>query len=274
LPRDLSDVLHYFMPELDRPDETPPLRPPEATAPSTAETGGEAGCLPLASVPVGDSDLLRAGLVRSLAEEVGQLGGRTILVTPETKNARGLFADAVGLRGNAGSAEIEVVAAHSLHELASRAIERASELKAAADVDGVVIARIPPAWLEGALLPSELFEWLLLFTSPHERNLSDAYALASRVLAENPEAEIGVAVHGAAGRTEGEAAFGLLARSVEQRMGRSLVSYGMLVDDLDVYRSLAARQALGCAHPDSPARAALHEAAKRVFERARKAAFH
>ena len=152
--------------------------------------------------------------------------------------------------------------------------DRITEVLAAADVDGVVIARIPPAWLEGALLPSELFEWLLLFTSPHERNLSDAYALASRVLAENPEAEIGVAVHGAAGRTEGEAAFGLLARSVEQRMGRSLVSYGMLVDDLDVYRSLAARQALGCAHPDSPARAALHEAAKRVFERARKAAFH
>ncbi len=266
MPRDLSDVLHYFMPELERPDDvaTPPpepsAHPPEATSEADA-------LLPLASVPIADRDMLRAGLVASLAEEVGELGGRTILVTPDTANARGLFT------GDTAT-EVEVAEVGSLHELASIAVERAEGLKQADAVDGVVIARIPPEWLDAAEMPGELLDWLLLFTSTHERNLCDAFALASRVLRENPEAEIGVAVHGAAGRREGEAAFGVLARSVEQRLGRSLVNYGLLLEDLDVYRSLAARQAIGRAHPDSPARAALREAAKLVFERARKTAFH
>jgi hypothetical protein len=270
LPRDLADVLHYFMPELARPDEEtsappePNVHPPKAEAPAD-------DLLPLATVPVADSDLVRAGLVASLADEVTGLGGRSIILTPDTPNARAMFA---GGGGNSETTRIEVLDAHSIHELAAAAVDRASALKEDEAIDGVVIARVPPAWLEGDEVPGELFDWLLLFTSTHERNLVDAYSLAARVLRENPEAEIGVTVHGAAARREGEAAFGLLARSVEQHLGRSVANYGLLLEDLDIYRSLAAGQAIGRAHPDSPANVSLREAAKLVFERARKTAFH
>lgn len=273
MPRDLADVLHYFLPELERPVEPAPARPePSAHAPGPEATGE--GTLPLASIAIADTDLVRAGLLASLASEVGRLGGQSIVLTPATANVRSLFAIEDPRHGEPNAMRVEVLDVGSLHDLATAAIERATALRDAEDEDGVVLTRIPPAWLAGAEVPSELFEWLLLFSSPHERNLSDAYALATRALRDNPEAEIGVTIHGASGRREGEAAFGLLARSVEQQLGRTLANYGLLLDDLDVYRSLVAGQPIGRAHPDSPASAALREAAKLVFERARKTAFH
>ena len=90
------------------------------------------------------------------------------------------------------------------------------------------------------------------------------------MLEENPKASIGVTVYGADAHRDGEAAFARLARRVEQRLGSTLVSYGSLVEDLDVYRAIATGQAIGLAHPNSLAAKALREAAKLVYERAKK----
>ena len=61
-----------------------------------------------------------------------------------------------------------------------------------------------------------------------------------------------------------------LARSVEQRLGLTLANYGLLVEDLDVYRAIVTGRALCRANPQSLAAQSLREAAKLVFERARK----
>ncbi len=274
MPRDLADVLHYFMPELGSDDKIEPTRQPVPPRVPTGAAPSETPHRqppPLATVPVGERDIVRASLVASLAEEISALGGDATILTPATPNADGLFPR--GLCESA-SARVESVRAQSLGELHSAAVDLAAAL-ATRDADGgVILVRVPPGWLRGAEEASELLDWLLLFSSPDRRNLSDTYALAARIAQENPAAEIGVTIHGAAGRREAEAAFGLLARSVERRLGLTLANYGLLVEDLDIYRSLVAGRAVGRAHPESPASVALREAAKLVFERARKAELH
>jgi len=132
-------------------------------------------------------------------------------------------------------------------------------------------------WLRGAdhaTEATELLEWLLLFTSPDPQNLANTYALAAMVLKENPSAEIGITVHGAKDRRDAEAAFGRLARNVEQQLGLNLVSYGLLVEDLDIYRARVGGTTVGRAYPGSLSAQSLRAAAKLVFERACKANYH
>jgi MinD-like ATPase involved in chromosome partitioning or flagellar assembly len=50
------------------------------------------------------------------------------------------------------------------------------------------------------------------------------------------------------------------------------VSYGLLVDDLHVYRAIVARRPIGLEHPQSPAARALRDVARLVLEDARKIA--
>ena len=103
----------------------------------------------------------------------------------------------------------------------------------------------------------------------HQRDLTEAYGIAKMVLRAQPSANVGVTVHGAAGLREAQEAFGRLAGSVRRHLGRSLTSYGLLVDDLDIYRAIVARRAIGLSHPESPAALALRDVAKMVFEGAR-----
>ena len=88
MPRDLADVLHYFMPELGG-DDPPPsqldspavgTRPPDADSTNRSETRKDA--LPLAAVPIGEHEIVRASLVSSLADEVAALGGDATILTP------------------------------------------------------------------------------------------------------------------------------------------------------------------------------------------------
>ena len=273
MPRDLADVLHYFMPELvseeDPPHgsttaQCPPAPPPPVAAPAPQPTQR----FPLATIPVADSDLVRASLVASLAEEISGVGGDATILTPNTPNAHDLFPTGLG---ESPGARVEQVDAESLGELHAQAAEFAVGLANEKTTGGVILVRVPPGWLRCADEVSELLDWLLLFSSPDQRNLSDTYALAAWILRENPAAEIGVTIHGASGRREAEDAFGLLARNIDQHFGRTLASYGLLLEDLDIYRSLVAGQTVGRAHPESPASVALRETAKLVFERARKA---
>lgn len=272
MPRDLADVLHYFMPEL-APDDDPHIgvahtraRALDELDPADAYERSSAS-LALAAVPIANHDIVRASLLTGLASEIIALGGDATILTPATSNADVLFAQSLE-----ESPRLRIVTrpAGDLASLHCAAVDLAAARADDGAESGVVLVRIPPHWLRGAEQSPELLEWLLLFASPEQRNLSETYALAAAVLAENPKASVGITVYGAEGARDGAEAFALLAHSVEQRLGLTLTSYGTLVEDLDIYRAIVAGRALGRAHPNSLAAKALRETAKLVYERAKK----
>jgi MinD-like ATPase involved in chromosome partitioning or flagellar assembly len=77
---------------------------------------------------------------------------------------------------------------------------------------------------------------------------------------------IGVIVHGARSVSEASEVFSRLARTAERHLGRTLRSYGLLVDDLHVYRSIVSRRPIGLTHPHSPAAKALRDVARWIAE--------
>jgi hypothetical protein len=302
VPRDLADVLHYFMPELtaeeDRPEafasspqqagytSTPTSTPTSPPTPSAHRSQSQArelqtSALPLAALPISDHEIVRASLISSLAVEIAALGGDVTILTPATPNAVNLFpTDLFSDRlfpdqiSETTRTRVRMTQAEDLASLHRDAVELAEACQADKNQAGVVLVRIPPLWLRGADHASELLEWMLLFTSPDQRNLENTYALAAMVLKENPTAEIGITVHGAKDRRDAEMAFGRLARNVEQQLGSNLASYGLLVEDLDIYRALVGGTTVGRAYPGSLSAQTLRAAAKLVFERACKANFN
>lgn len=273
MPRDLADVLHYFMPEIaaDEDQRAGVSRTPGITTdafdrePEVHELGSSS--LPLAAVPIADHEIVRASLVAGLASEIAALGGDATLLTPETPNAEALFSRSIC---ESPRVRLETCPAEDLASLHSAAVALAAARADGCADGGIVLVRIPPVWLRGAEQPAELLEWMLLFTSPQQHDMARAYALAALVLEANPKAEVGITVHGAVGQQDGEETFTRLARNVEQRLGLTLTSYGLLVEDLDVYRAIVARRAIGRAHPNSLAAKGLRETAKLVYERAKK----
>ena len=86
---------------------------------------------------------------------------------------------------------------------------------------------------------------------------------------ERPGVEVGVTIHGVNQIDEARRAFDDLARACEERLGLSLASYGLLVDDLDLYRAIAAGRPIGRENPNAPAARALTDVARLLYEDAR-----
>jgi MinD-like ATPase involved in chromosome partitioning or flagellar assembly len=118
-------------------------------------------------------------------------------------------------------------------------------------------------------MDSTPFDWLLLLTSANKRDLGEAYELARTLVAAKGTVEIGVTIHGVRTISEARGAFEYLSRISLERLGLSLVSYGLLVDDLHVYRAIAAQRPIGLAHPQAPATRALTDVARLLYEDAR-----
>ncbi len=260
--RSLGDVLHYFIPEAGTPADggTPPpgglLPRPNPTAPAA---------LPIVSVAIGDSDVVRAAFTWNLGVEVARLGGRAVVVTPACDQQSPLWPEeGVGPMG----AELVVSQAGDLgglHRAAlDVAVDRAALLSPGAS--GVVFVRVPPAWLCVAADAPALLRWTLLYTSSDRRELLETYGLAKLLLGVDPSSRVGVTLHGVRRKGEAEAAFTRLARSTEKHLGLPLSSYGMLVDDLHVYRAIVARRPIGLEHPQSPAARALRDVARLILE--------
>jgi hypothetical protein len=281
LPRDLSDVLHFFLPELT-PEEgavasssataAMPLAPTDGqdreTPSVVAPRRGGASVLPIVAVPIGDADVLRAALTWNLAVEVARLGGRAAVVAPGFDDASPLWPEpGVGPLG----AELIPTPADDLGQLYRVAIDAAVERAAHARDGGVVFVRVPPAWLRA---PADdgagVLRWTLLLTSSHVHDLRETYAVGKLVLGAFDRAEVGVTVHGARSVSEAQNAFGRIARATRAHLGRDLVSYGLLVDDLHVYRAIVAQRPIGLAHPQSPAARALRDVARLVLDDAGK----
>jgi len=293
LPRDLSEVLHYFMPELGHEEGSPAMLGPAAPArtedvrpglprespmrvrPTSGRATQEArrtarknlSLLPIVTMPIGDGDVVRAAFAWNLAVEVARLGGRAVLITPDRDDPSPLWPEAgIGPLG----AELMPAPARDLTSLYRTAVDTAVSRADGATDGGLVLVHVPPEWLHNPGSGSPLLRWTLLFTTSHAQDLRETYAIAKLVLGSNPQAQVGITIHGARGRAEAEAAFSRLAQAVQRCLSRDLLSYGLLVDDLHVYRAIVAQRPIGLEHPQSPAARALRDVAQMLLDDARK----
>lgn len=294
MPRDLSDVLHYFLPELDgEPDSSrDPARPfvrrsdpaaipsiPPAPRRRASPPRRESNRLPLSilGVPLGERDVVHAAYTWNLAVETARLGGASAIVAPEIDRDTPLWPGA-----GRGPLDVEIVysPAGDLASLRRAAAEVAEERGRTARRGGIVFARIPPAWLERAAPPTaatslegspgvEWIRWLLLFSSTRRRDVEATFENVRRWVRERPGLEIGVTIQGVRQIAAARESFDELARSCDERLGVPLASYGLLVDDLEIYRAIATGRPIGESRPGIPAARALTDVARLLYEDAR-----
>ena len=239
--RELADVIHYFLED-----------PRGGTA--EAET-------PLVACPVGEKEALRLAFVWNLAVELARSGVRPTLVVPEGTSVCDLLpARAVG---GVLAPELVLSSARSLAEL-----EREARVPRAPREDALRLAIVPAEWLRGGG-GAGLLAWTLLFATPDPADLEAALELARGVAAAEPRAEVGVALHGVESVAEARAAFEKLAGRFEAEMGRPLRSYGLLLDDLLVYRAVVERRPVVLSHPQSLAARSLTDVARLLLGDAR-----
>jgi len=266
LPRDLGDVIHYFLPQYD------------VSAPSSSRTGelcaldGSAprsdrpAALPIVALPIGERDVVRAAYAWNLAVEVARRGASATLLTPANSEPSPLWPEPG--RGPVG-VEVARSEAGSFGELNRAALDIAVSRAADSNDGGVVLVTVPPRWFTNAGDGRALMRWVLLFTAAETRDLLETYGLAKRIIATNAEARVGVTIHGVRRVGEAEGAFRQLADVAIRRLGHPLTSYGLLVDDLHVYRAIVLRRPIGLEHPQSRAARALRDVARLLLEDAR-----
>ena len=245
--RELGDVLHYFIPD----DEAPP--PPE---PLCDPSGSP---LAVVAVPVGESDVVRAAFVWNLAVEMARLGAAATVIAPGNEASESLWPQPG--RGPLG-AEFLPTFVPDLPSLTSRALEVAESRGAGSRSGGMVLVQVPPGWLDKPTNGDPLLCWTLLLSSPEPRELEETCALARRLFFAAPGAQVGVTIHGVRSIDEARRAFDTLVSALEPELRERLVSYGLLLDDLDVYRAIVNRCPVGVIHPQSRAARALADVAR------------
>ncbi len=263
--RELRDVLDYLLPEPERDPGPRAVRSPE----DPENRARRLAALPLVALPIGDDDVVRAAFAWNLTVEVARLGGSAALVAPLPSVPSPAWPRPG--RGPLG-AEALFTRAQSLGELHRAALDVAVTRAADAADGGLVLVRVPPRWLLRAADGHGLLRWSLLFTSTERRELLETYALAKRIVAVGAESRIGVTVHGARRLADAERAFAHVADVARRHLRLAPVSYGLLVDDLHVYRAIVARRPIGLEKPQSPAARALRDVARLLLLDARNAA--
>jgi hypothetical protein len=252
--RGLGDVLHYYLPEAER-DVAPVSAAPRLDA-----------ALRIVALPVAERDVVRAALAWNLTVEIARLGASASLLAPRANDASLIWAEPG--RGPVG-AELVQSPAQELGALYRDAADVAVRRAAEPGEAGVVLVCVPPQWLRSGVDGGALLRWALLFATPDARDLLETYALAKLLLARRADATVGVAIHGVRRIVEAERAFQRIAGVAARHLGRAPRSYGLLVDDLHVYRAIVARRPIGLEHPQSPAARALRDVARLVLEDAR-----
>lgn len=268
MPRDLEDVLDYLLP--GAPSAVPAaesrVTPGRDTVPDARTRSSRPAALPILALPIGDRDVVRAAFAWNLAVEIARLGASATLLAPSESNSAPLWPPPG--RGPIG-AEFVLVQTGNLQQLNHAALDIAVSRAADSSDGGVVLVRVPLDWIRGACDSRALLRWVLLFASPEPRDLQEAYGLAKCVLRSGAPSRVGITIHGARRIREAERAFGRLAATALRHLQHSVVSYGLLVDDLQVYRAIVARRPIGLEHPQSRAARALRDVAWLVLEDAR-----
>ena len=86
MPRDLGDVLHYFIPEAGPEARSDPGPAAEPVPPAGRPQAGRASSI--VALPVEDADVLRAAFVWNLAVEAARLGDLFHQLTHEDQGPR------------------------------------------------------------------------------------------------------------------------------------------------------------------------------------------
>jgi len=277
--RKLEDVLDYFLPAAGAPSSAlgasahsgaEPKGVNHArsawspgSAPAQRTRAERPAALPILALPIGDRDFVQAAFAWNLAVELARLGATARLLAPADPAAASLWPpcgrEPIGAR-------LELVRAANLCELNRAALDAAVSRAADANSGGVILARVPPAWLEGAAEGRALLRWVLLFAATASEDLRETYGLAKRVLRAGPSPRIGITIHGVRRIEEAERAFARLADTTQRHLGHPIVSYGLLVDDLHIYRAIVAQRPIGLEHPQCRAARALRDVARLLLD--------
>jgi hypothetical protein len=251
LARELGDVLHYFIPEDDVSPPPERLRQPDPTP------------LAVVAVPAGERDVVRTAFVWNLAVEIARLGAAATVVAPGDEASESLWPQPG--RGPMGT-EFVPSFARDLPDLAKAASELASSRGLESRSGGMVLVQVPPRWLDQAGSAERLLRRTLLFSSAEPRELAATRRLSRRLLPLMPEGQVGVTIHGVRSIDEAREAFDTLASALEPELQPRLVSYGLLLDDLDVYRAIVNRRPIGVIRPQSRAARALADVARLLLD--------
>lgn len=243
-------MLHHFIPEAE-----------------ASPSGRETSSIPsIVVVPIGERDVLRAAFVWNLAVEIARAGVSADIVAPAGADPAALWPQ---LGAGPLGTEVAVAPAAGPAELARAALARSNARAAEPRSQGLVLARVPPGWLSQAAEAADLFRRSVFFTAPQRRDLLETYALVKRLLRAAPGVRVGVVIHGVRRLAEAEQAFSTLARAAARHQDARLTSYGLLVDDLQLVRSIVSRRPVGVTHPQSPAARALRDVARLLLGAAR-----
>jgi hypothetical protein len=249
VPRDLGDVLHYLLPQAE----------PGAAAESAA---------PLVSIPLLPRDVVRGALVWNLAVESARQGAAACLVAPAAATCSSWPAPGLGPLG----LEVAKVGASDLPAFARSAEASARRNASRSATAALALAAVPAAWLRDGAAPGPLARWLLVLTRPDERDLRETWAALEAVAARAPRARLGACVFGVRSLADARHTFESLAALAELELERPLVSYGVLIDDVHLSRSIVTRRPIPLAQPASSAARALADVAAMLLEDARGAA--
>jgi hypothetical protein len=269
LPRDLGDVLHYFLPQHEvgaRPSSrSGRLRSLDFPKPRLDRPAA----LPIVALPLGKRDVVRAAYAWNLAVEVARQGASATLLASANSEPSPLWPEPG--RGPVG-AEVVLSEAQNFGDLNRRALDIAVSRAADSNDGGLVLVTVPPQWFRDAGDGRALVRWVLLFTAAERREMLESYSLVKRIIAANSGARVGVTIHGVRRLEEAKGAFQHLAGVAARHLEHPLTSYGLLLDDLHVYRAIVSRRPIGLEHPQSRAARALRDVARLLLEDTRKQA--
>ena len=230
--RELADVLHHFL--------------------GDAVSGERLGPATLALLSEPD-DAFAVTVTWNLAHELARRGLAVAWVTS--------LADEELLPPDATPGLTRLLSpAQELSGLA-RAVSEAIAKLAASPTPGLVLVRVPPGWIAPGPAAERTLAWTLQLVAPDLEQRIRAISIARRVLAARPAARVGAVLHDVRNVREAERAFTALTRECVERSHARLVSYGVLLDDADLYRSLLARRPLTLLRPDARATRAVADVA-------------
>ena len=238
--RELGDVLHYFLDDL----------------PETANDEQKAQGCPVIAAPLHPQDAIRSALLWNLAVELRALGRAPLLLAPAPHSEHSSWLD---LASEKLEPSWVTLPNGDIDPLLAAASAAASSLPQ--ERGPVVLVHVPSdaTWNDGH---AALFAhcWLVVGASDADRR--EFLELCERVLAAAPCARVGVTVRGAETLIAARRIFDGLAELFEARFERTLTSYGLLVDELELARALVERRTTGAAAPTNRAARALRDVAE------------
>lgn len=253
--RELSDVLHYILPDAG----VKPASPARSAAVHGAPATG--GLCPIA-VPVGERDVVRVAFVWNLTVEIARAARSALLLVPDDpalEPLRESLPAPATLEDDIGP-EFAFSGARDLGALA----RDARELGRTRHGRGPALAPtlVPVRWIRPDPEGARLLRYPLLFATPDASDLNAIQIVLEHIFEAAPDAEPGVTIHGVTSIEEAERTFDRLALRCETGLGRPLRSYGLLLDDLQVYRAVVNRRSVTSAQPHSLAARALADVAR------------